>query len=59
MTVIDINAVPVEALLIEIEPITEKAKIGDIFKYKIGLQNLLSDKTYNVTLSSSIDRLED
>ena len=59
ITVTDINAVPVEALLIEIEPITERAKIGDIFKYKIGLQNLLSDKIYNVTLSSSIDRLED
>lgn len=59
ITVTDINAIPVEALLIEIEPITEKAKIGDIFKYKIGLQNLLSDKSYNVTVSSSIDRLED
>ena len=59
ITVTDINAIPVEALLVEIEPITERAKIGDIFKYKIGLQNLLSDMTYNVTVSSSIDRLED
>ena len=59
VTITDINAVPVEALLIEIEPITERAKIGDVFKYKIGLTNLISDRTYNVTLSHSIDRLED
>ncbi|MEK6946659.1 MAG: DUF87 domain-containing protein [Nanoarchaeota archaeon] len=59
ITVTSLDTIPVEALLIEIEPITEKAKIGDIFKYKISLQNLITDRTYNVTLSSSIDRLED
>ena len=59
VTVTDLNTIPVEALLIEIDPITDRANIGDIFKYKIGLQNLLSDRKYNVTLSSSIDRLVD
>ena len=50
ITVTDIDTVPVEALLLEIEPISEKAKIGDTFNFKVGIQNLLSDKTYNVTL---------
>jgi hypothetical protein len=59
ITVTDISAVPVEALLIEIEPITEKARIGDIFKYRIGLTNLISDRKYNISLSHSIDRLEE
>ena len=59
VNVTDLASVPVEALLIDIEPITERAIIGDVFKYKIGLQNLLSEKTYNVTISSSIDRLID
>jgi hypothetical protein len=57
-TVLERISVPVEALLIEIEPITERALVGGIFKYKIGLQNLLTDQSYNVTISSSIDRLE-
>lgn len=58
LTVINTN-VPVEALMIEIEPITDRAKIGDIFKYRIGLQNLISDKSYNVSLEHSIDKVED
>lgn len=59
VTVTGIDSVPVEALLIEIEPITERAKIGDVFNFKVGVQNLMSDKTYNITLKYSIDRLED
>ncbi|MBI2541861.1 ATP-binding protein [Candidatus Woesearchaeota archaeon] len=59
VTVTDISAIPVEALLIEVEPITERAKIGDILKYRIGLQNLLTDKTYPVAIHSSIDKIEE
>ncbi len=58
ITVTDFLIDPVDALSIDIEPITQRAKIGDIFKYKIGLQNLLTDKKYNITISHSIDKLE-
>jgi hypothetical protein len=59
VTVTGLETIPVEALLIEIEPITEKAKIGDVFNFKVGVQNLLSDETFQVKLTYSIDRLED
>jgi hypothetical protein len=58
ITVTELSDIPVEALVIEIEPITEKVKIGRVFNFKLGIQNLMSDKTYNVTLHYSIDRLE-
>ncbi len=58
ITVSDTGSLPVEALLIEIEPISDKAKIGDIFKFKVGIQNLLQGQNFNITLAYSIDRLE-
>ena len=58
ITVSDAKSLPVEALLMEIEPLNDRTKVGDIFKFKVGIQNLLSDQTFDVSLSYSIDRLE-
>ena len=59
LSVTDPQGVPVEALALEIEPITERTKIGQVFDFKVSLNNLLSDESYNVTVRYSIDRLED
>ncbi len=59
ISVTDTNNVPVEAVLIEIEPITEKAVVGSVFSFKVGLQNLLTDETFDVRMHYSIDRIED
>jgi hypothetical protein len=59
LSVTDEKGSPVEALALEIEPITERAKIGKVFDFKVSLINLLSDKKYNVTMIYSIDRLDD
>ncbi len=59
LSVTDEKGAPVEALALEIEPITERAKIGKIFDFKVSLINLLSGKKYNVTVRYSIDRLDD
>ena len=54
ITVTDLSTTPVEALLLEIEPITERAEIGDVFNFKISVQNLLSDQKFNVTMVLTI-----
>ena len=59
LSVTDVSGTPVEALILEIDPITKKAKIGDVFDFKVTLVNLLSAKKYNVTVSYTIDRLPD
>ncbi|HLG24555.1 MAG TPA: DUF87 domain-containing protein [Candidatus Nanoarchaeia archaeon] len=59
VSISEFENIPVEALLIEVEPITDRAKIGETFKYKVGLTNLLSDRKYNVTITSSIDNIAD
>ncbi len=59
LSVTDEKGAPVEALALEIDPITERAKIGKVFDFKVSLVNLLSDKKYNVTVRYSIDRLDD
>lgn len=59
VVITDAGLLPVEALLIDIEPITEAAKIGDVFNFKVNIQNLLSDERFNVTLHYSIDKLDE
>ena len=59
LSVTDVSGTPVEALLLEIEPITESAKIGQVFDFKVSLINLLTDRKYNVTVAYTIDRLPD
>lgn len=59
ISVSDTNNVPVDAMLIEIEPITEKAVVGSLFSFKVSVQNLLAGEVYDVRLKYTIDRLED
>jgi hypothetical protein len=59
LSVTDEKGAPVEAMSLEIEPLTERAKIGKVFDFKVSLINLLSDRSYNVTVRYSIDRLDD
>ncbi|MFH1053195.1 MAG: helicase HerA-like domain-containing protein [Candidatus Woesearchaeota archaeon] len=58
-TVSDLVGIPVEAIIMEISTMTERAYIGESFRYKIDIQNLLAGRIYNVTLHYSIDKMED
>lgn len=58
INVTDLLKVPVEALVLEIEPISDSVYIGSMLDFKVGVRNLLSDRTYDVKLYYSIDRLE-
>ncbi|MEK6943680.1 MAG: carboxypeptidase regulatory-like domain-containing protein [Nanoarchaeota archaeon] len=44
----------VESLLIKLTPLQKKVSPGDVFKYTVDLQNLLSQEKYKVTLSYSV-----
>ncbi len=57
-TISDIVGLPVEAIVLEITPFTNKVYIGEIFRYKVDIQNLLAGESYNVTLHYSIDKLD-
>ena len=57
-TISDIVGLPVEAIILEITPFTNKVYIGEIFRYKVDIQNLLAGESYNITLHYSIDKLE-
>jgi hypothetical protein len=55
LTVTDVQGIPIEAIYMEVEVLTPRVKIGDRFRFQVNIQNLLSEKGYNVTLHSSID----
>lgn len=55
ITVTDVDGIPVEAVLMEVEVLTPRVKIGELFSYQVDIQNLLTEKGYNVTLHHSID----
>lgn len=57
ITVSESVGIPVEAILMDIELLTERVNIGDLFKYKVNVQNLLTGEVYNITLSYSIDKM--
>jgi len=59
ITISALDTIPVEALTIDIEPITEQAVIGDIFQIQDWLKQSFVDKKYNVTVHSSIDKIDD
>ena len=52
--VLEKERLSVESLVIKITPADRKVKVGDIFKYTVDLQNLLSEEKYKVSLSYSI-----
>jgi len=52
-TISDIVGLPVEAIILEITPFTNKVYIGEIFRYKVDIQNLLAGESYNITLHYS------
>ncbi|MBW2974585.1 DUF853 family protein [Candidatus Woesearchaeota archaeon] len=49
----------VEAISMELEALTKRVYLGDSFRYRIDIQNLLVEKAFNVTLHYSIDKLGD
>jgi len=57
ITVTDFGIIPVEAITMKIDPVYDKVPIGGTLKYKVDIQNLLSEDSYNVTVTHSIDRL--
>ena len=57
-TVSDIVGLPVEAIIMEIEALTKRVYIGESFRYKVDIQNLLAGESYNITLHYYIDKLE-
>ena len=57
-TVSDLVGLPVEAIIMEVEALTERVYIGELFRYKVDIQNLLAKEVYNLTLHYSIDKLE-
>jgi len=57
LTVSESVGVPVDAILLEIELLTENVYIGDLLKYKVNVQNLLTGRIYNISLTYSIDKI--
>ncbi|MCP3682414.1 MAG: DUF87 domain-containing protein [bacterium] len=57
ISVSEIVGVPVEALLITLEADATTVQIGDSFRYKIDVQNLLTESSYNVTIKHGIDSM--
>jgi len=55
ITVTDVEGIPVEAVFMELEVLTPRVKIGDIFRYQVDVQNLLAEQGYNITFHHSID----
>jgi hypothetical protein len=59
ITVSEIVGKAVEALIMDIELLNKRVKIGDTLRYKIELQNIITGQKYNITLSHSIDNIGD
>lgn len=57
ITVSDIVGTPVEAFTMVVEPLKKKVYIGNPFRFKIDIQNLLSKESFNVTLHYFIGKL--
>jgi hypothetical protein len=51
LTISDEERLPVEALLVELNPLTQRPLPGKNFKFSVGLQNLLIAEEYDVYLS--------
>ncbi|MBD3203937.1 DUF87 domain-containing protein [Candidatus Woesearchaeota archaeon] len=52
--VTDEDKLPVEALLMQLEILTDKPYAGDIFKFRLNLHNMLVEEQYNVSLNYSV-----
>lgn len=48
--IIDKELLPVEALLIDVQPYRQSALVGSDFKFRVNLQNLLTDQQYPVKI---------
>lgn len=58
ITVTDEERLPVEALLIQLNPLTRRPLPGKNFKFSVNLQNLLIDEAYDVRLDYYIRGVE-
>ncbi len=54
LTVMSRTFLPVDALLMEVQPLSKAVNPGDILPYKVNLHNLLTDQQYNATLHYTI-----
>ena len=53
--VLEKDRLSIESLVIKIIPVKKKISPGELFKYTVDLQNLLSEEKYKVSLSYSVD----
>ena len=54
LTVLSRSFLPIDALLMEIQPLKRNVNPGKPLPYKVNLHNLLTDQQYNVTLVYSV-----
>ncbi|MFH1642052.1 MAG: DUF87 domain-containing protein [Nanoarchaeota archaeon] len=59
LTVGDISGVPISAISIKVEPLSERVYLKDTLRYKINIHNLLLKDGFNITLHYSIDSMAD
>jgi len=58
IVVSDEERLPIEALLIDLKPLTRRPLPGKVFKFSVNLQNLLIDENYDVKLNYYIRGVE-